>query len=124
ERWQRIAEEACKQCGRDMVPRISQVHNFGQLLSGWQNQSVGFFYEAANTDGDNGLKKRLAEIKAQDPADLLLVVGPEGGFSRTEAMKAMEAGWQTCSLGPRILRTETAALTALSIIMYELGDLG
>jgi len=123
-RGQRISEEACKQCGRDLVPLVSKVHNLEQLRGDWVNRPVCFFYEGASAGNDTSLKKVLTELKGQEPIDLLLVVGPEGGFSPTEANKAVAAGWTPCSLGPRILRTETAALTALSIIMYELADLG
>ncbi|MBI4681070.1 MAG: RsmE family RNA methyltransferase, partial [Nitrospirae bacterium] len=54
----------------------------------------------------------------------ILLIGPEGGFSDTETKMANEKGFTAASLGPRILRTETAALSAISIIQYELGDMG
>lgn len=125
ERWQRISEEACKQCGRDLVPLVSPVHKLERLISDWKAKPVCFFYEAANQQEHKvSLKKVLNDWAAQNIEELLLVVGPEGGFSPAEAARAVQAGWTTCSLGPRILRTETAALTAISIAMYELADLG
>ncbi|MGE5380172.1 MAG: 16S rRNA (uracil(1498)-N(3))-methyltransferase [Methylocystaceae bacterium] len=124
ERWQRISEEACKQCGRDLVPRVSEVRSLGQLIKEWTAGPILFFYEEARKHTHTDLKTVLAEIKAPQLTDLLLVIGPEGGFSPVEAKQAVSAGWIPCSLGPRILRTETAAIAALSIIMYELADLG
>jgi 16S rRNA (uracil1498-N3)-methyltransferase len=56
--------------------------------------------------------------------DIALIIGPEGGFAEGEIARAQEAGCKSITLGPRILRTETAAIAALSVLMYELGDLG
>ncbi len=71
---------------------------------------------------EQNLKKILNSFK--DIKNITLLIGPEGGFSNTETKMAVEKGFMTASLGPRILRTETAALSAISIIQYELGDMG
>ena len=71
---------------------------------------------------EQNLKKILNSFK--EITTIILLIGPEGGFSNTETKMAVEKGFMTASLGPRILRTETAALSAISIIQYELGDMG
>ena len=71
---------------------------------------------------EQNLKKILNSFK--DTKNITLLIGPEGGFSDTETKMAIEKGFITASLGPRILRTETAALSAISIVQYELGDMG
>jgi len=71
---------------------------------------------------DRNLKKILTSFK--DIKTITLLIGPEGGFSETETKIAVEKGFISASLGPRILRTETAPITALSILQYELGDMG
>ncbi len=68
------------------------------------------------------LKKVLKDFKAS--TDIVLLIGPEGGFSGEEVSAAVEKGFIEASLGPRILRTETAPIAAISIIQYELGDMG
>ena len=71
---------------------------------------------------DKNLKQTLLTLK--DITQLTLLVGPEGGFSNKEVKAAVDRGFREVSLGPRILRTETAPITAISIIHYELGDVG
>ena len=71
---------------------------------------------------EQNLKKILNSFK--DTKNITLLIGPEGGFTDTETKMANEKGFIAASLGPRILRTETAALSAISIIQYELGDMG
>ena len=67
---------------------------------------------------------RIALECFRQAREIMLMVGPEGGFSEEEVHAAVERGFITASIGPRILRTETAPLSALSIIQYELGDMG
>ena len=114
-RWQSIAESAAKQSGRGIIPEVSKVMSLkeaiayaGELdrvlipyeLSDNMAESVGALQEAANTDS------------------IGVFIGPEGGFERTEVEQVMEAGGQPISLGKRILRTETAGLTTLSVLMF------
>lgn len=115
----RIAEEAAKQCGRGVIPDVSAAKSLDEFLAAAKSSgaAVLFFYENA---ASVPLRERLQKINA---AHVAVVVGPEGGFTKDEAERAKRAGCVVTSLGPRILRAETAALAALSIVQYEKGDL-
>ncbi len=117
-RWNRIAEEAAKQCGRCRIPTVDAPLSFGDMLKEAAKSDVGLFcYEA---DGAKSLKSVLVEHPRA--ASVSVVVGSEGGFSPKEAAGAIGAGMEIVNLGPRILRCETApsyALSALSFF-YEL----
>ena len=82
------------------------------------DSSLVFFYENEN---EQSAKEYLRSLKAKQ---IVLLVGPEGGFSLDEAKLIEEAGGKSVTLGPRILRAETAALTAIAVTQYENGDLG
>jgi 16S rRNA (uracil1498-N3)-methyltransferase len=119
ERWQKIAKEAAKQCGRDLVPTVTPVIGLKEVLAGVAADTVVIMlYEG---QAGIGLKTILAQSKEKA---FLLIVGPEGGFSAGEYELCREHGAQIATLGPRILRTETASLAALAITMYQHGDLG
>lgn len=113
EQWQKIVISACEQSGRSVVPPVHQP----VTLEKWLGQP------------DNCLKLTLdpwtsATIKQLSPTDRLrLVIGPEGGFSDREVAATTLAGFQPVRLGPRVLRTETAALTAIAALQLQLGDL-
>ncbi|MGI6488801.1 MAG: 16S rRNA (uracil(1498)-N(3))-methyltransferase [Syntrophomonadaceae bacterium] len=122
ERWRKIAREACKQCGRVVVPEVTEVVDLGQALQ-MQGDALGiFFYE--------GEKNRPLKPVLRDNGTLFkqkgvfIHIGPEGGFSMSEVETARRCGLFLAGLGPRILRAETAALAALTTVLYELGDLG
>ncbi len=118
-RWQKIAAEAAKQCHRTIIPVVQEFTHFDKLLTNLTAfQTTLFFYEQEDQLG----VKQILRQSAKGP--FLLIVGPEGGFSQLEASGARERGAHVVSLGPRILRTETAATTALTIVLYECGDLG
>lgn len=124
ERWSRIAKEAAEQAHRGIVPEITPVLTWPQLLERAGDYAAAYFcYE--KEDALN-FRPLLAERKAglQEKADFLLIVGPEGGFSEAEAREAEAAGCLPVSLGRRILRTETAALVGLSCMLYEYGEFG
>jgi len=119
ERWQKIAAEAAKQCGRGAVPAVAPVASLAGALAGvGQDTAIIMLYEGA---GGEPLRDVLAGCAA---SSYLLLVGPEGGFSPAEAELCRARGALVATLGPRILRTETAALVALAIVLYEKGDLG
>lgn len=122
ERWNRIALEACKQCQRSCPPRVEPVAELADIIRLAGDAPVLFFYEGAR---HVSLQDTLEQVgpKARERG-MFLVIGPEGGFSEREASTAEKAGFYSAGLGPRILRTETAGLAALSIIMYVLGDMG
>lgn len=116
ERWQSIAESASKQAGRGYIPQVSAVQSFGEALAFSKKLDVVLFpYELAD-----GMQETKAIIGALCPGQSVgIFIGPEGGFERAEAEAAMEAGAKVITLGKRILRTETAGLTTLSILMYH-----
>jgi 16S rRNA (uracil1498-N3)-methyltransferase len=119
-RWRRIALSAAKQSGRTQVPEIFGVMDFSELARRpWAAELKIIFWENETARG----LARLAEEKS-GITTLLLVVGPEGGFTPEEVREATAAGFHSASLGKRILRTETAAVTALSLAQFIWGDLG
>lgn len=119
ERWQKIAAEAAKQCQRTIVPNVAAVQDLGKLLAatGGETQIIVLYEGRVPL----GLKQVLREKPGND---YLLIIGPEGGLSSREVQLAQERGAAIVTMGPRILRTETAALAAIAAVMYEHGDLG
>lgn len=119
ERWQKIAVEASKQCGRAVIPIVEPIASLATILTTLDAETVILMLYEGQTA--QGLKQVLAEHHAKN---YVLLVGPEGGFSRQEVALCQSHGAHIVTLGPRILRTETAALAGVSIVMYEYGDLG
>ncbi|NMA55530.1 MAG: 16S rRNA (uracil(1498)-N(3))-methyltransferase [Firmicutes bacterium] len=120
-RLRRIAREAAKQCGRAIVPIVEPACTIGDLTARFNTfEAVLFCWEKENTVDLKGVLQRLCSRPREN---MLLLVGPEGGFSPTEASLVIKSGAQPISLGPRILRTETAGLVALSTILYEFDEL-
>ncbi len=117
ERWQAIAESAAKQSGRGMIPKVSHVMSYAEALKVATSEGMALIpYELAQ--GMHSLKE--AAKKAIEENVVSVFIGPEGGFEETEIEKAKECGVVPVSLGKRILRTETAGFTTLSILMYEI----
>jgi 16S rRNA (uracil1498-N3)-methyltransferase len=115
-RLSRIAEEAAKQCGRAILPRVSTPISYKQMLSEAAKADMAIFcYEG---EGTLSLKSILDSV-SEAPRSISVIVGSEGGFSPEEALRAKEAGFLMASLGPRILRCETAPDYALSAISYR-----
>ncbi|MBK5242599.1 16S rRNA (uracil(1498)-N(3))-methyltransferase [Clostridium sp.] len=122
DRWNRIALEASKQSKRSLVPQINAPIEFVNLLEELKPMNLVVVpYE--NEEG-YGIKKLVQNIEKKHIVKVAIVIGPEGGFEEYEILKLKEIGAQIVTLGPRILRTETAGFTCLSLLMYELGDLG
>ena len=120
-RWQKIADEAAKQCGRTAllsVAAVTDLNDFLQQNAASAETELIFFYE---NEQDQTVKSYLSQVQAKR---IVLLVGPEGGFSLDEAAAVAAASGHSVTLGPRILRAETAALTALAVVQYEKGDLG
>ncbi len=115
-RWPAIARSAAKQCGRSVVPAIAPPIAFADVLHLPASLRVLL--------AEHGDTVPLATLAADPPDSLLLVVGAEGGFTATELAAAREAGVHLAGLGPRILRAETAALTACALAQSRWGDLG
>jgi 16S rRNA (uracil1498-N3)-methyltransferase len=114
ERWRRIARAAAQQCGRTRVPTIDEPAPLDVLLAApWPGlRLVAWEDEAA---------VRLADLPAAAAA-VVVVVGPEGGFHPGEVERAHAAGFRTVSLGRRVLRAETAAVTAVALCQHRWGD--
>ena len=123
-RWQRIAEEASKQSQRGIIPQIKNILTLKQL------KNIKDDYDLILVLWASEEKQSLSDIIKEkninvDNNNILLIVGPEGGFSEKEINYLKEnLNAKTITLGPRILRTETAPIVGLSVLLYELGDLG
>jgi 16S rRNA (uracil1498-N3)-methyltransferase len=118
-RWGRIAVEASKQCGREVVPRVLALQDYSEMIR--SASPAGLRVILWEREG-----KRLKEIlkTLEGKRAIFFVAGPEGGFSSEEVQLAEENGFIPVTLGRRILRAETASLCLLSILQYELGDIG
>jgi 16S rRNA (uracil1498-N3)-methyltransferase len=115
-RWRRIVLEACKQSGRARLPRIQPRDNLPPPDSAG---ALGLLLDPGPEAG------ALSEVSLPCPAGpIWLAVGPESGFGADEASAWIASGWLRIGLGPRTLRTETAALVALALVMQRWGDLG
>ncbi|UCH80938.1 MAG: 16S rRNA (uracil(1498)-N(3))-methyltransferase [Nitrospiraceae bacterium] len=130
DRWKKIAASAAQQSGRERIPEIMVPVTFDDYLAALPDLPLD---KTGKQDGllkvilsetceEQNLKKILKAN--QDATQISLLVGPEGGFSREEIHVAVEKAFVEVSLGPRILRTETAPISSISIIQYELGDMG
>lgn len=118
-RWEKIAVEACKQCGRTKPTVIENTLDFkSALLHSSDNSLQIILHVNTELSVKNHLKSTL-----QAPQNIILFVGPEGGFTDTEVLLAKEMGFISLGLGPRVLRTETASVSVLSIIQFFYGDL-
>jgi 16S rRNA (uracil1498-N3)-methyltransferase len=111
--WQKIADNACEQSGRTDVLMIYPPIT----LTSWLTQPKTGLCFLLDPGAQNNLSAQA------DYQEITLLAGPEGGFSHTEVTTAQQAGFQTILLGPRILRSETAGLVAISICQYLWGDL-
>jgi 16S rRNA (uracil1498-N3)-methyltransferase len=118
ERWRKIALSASRQSGREKVPFIAEPILFRDFFSTYKNTNGLIFSEK---EENRKLREVLTGFK--NFKEITLIVGPEGGFSQEEVTSSIEKGFTAVSLGTRILRTETAPITVLSIIQYELGDM-
>ena len=119
DRWNTIAESAAKQAGRSKIPEVTQVMSFNEALKKSQELDVVLIpYELA--EGMAEARKVIRDIgKGQS---IGIFIGPEGGFDHDEVEKAVECGAKSITLGKRILRTETAGLAVLAILMFELEE--
>jgi 16S rRNA (uracil1498-N3)-methyltransferase len=119
ERWNRISEEAAKQSGRGIIPRVSWAEDYGEVLNAAVHTDLPLFmYE---TGAREALRDVLEANKAIRSA--AIITGPEGGFEAFEADLARLSGLHVCSMGERILRCETAPIVAITALMYATGNL-
>ena len=119
ERWQKIAESAAKQSKRDIIPAVAEVTTITKLMECCECATKIIAYEC---EDKQGLKEALRANKEAE--SILVIIGPEGGISEAELNAARAGGAVPVSLGKRILRAETAGLTALAAILYEFDELG
>ena len=122
ERWQKIAVEASRQCGRADIPEIGEIVSFTEVLRsthpGWLNL-ICWEEESAR-----GIREVLRDPKYGKTRGFLLIIGPEGGFDKKEIDQALRADLLSVSLGKRVLRVDTAAVAVIAILQYEKGALG
>lgn len=120
EKLQKIADEACKQCGRTDTIIVDEIISFKEMKKRLEKEEASLFaYEASN----DSLRREINNIKTRGIREISIIIGAEGGFTPFEAdeLKAIESV-KCVSLGSRILRAETAALNLLSIIIYEMEE--
>ena len=118
-RWQQIAESAAKQSKRMLIPKIHEVMSFQDALKLAEELDIRLIpYELAK--GMKETKKILNQIRPGQSVGIF--IGPEGGFEENEVSQALEKGAQAITLGRRILRTETAGLAILSVLMFQLEN--
>ena len=119
ERYTMIAESAAKQSGRGMIPEVTMPVSFAEAVSMAEKLDMNIIpYEEA--EGVEYSRNIIKSIKGKK--SLGIFIGPEGGFAREEVEKALDAGASAITLGHRILRTETAGMAVISIIMFELEE--
>lgn len=113
--WNKIAQSACEQCGRNKIPVIDEPSVLHDFLRGNTPAACRLLLQPSATTS-------LHQIDTPD-STIDLLIGPEGGISSTETEMLFDAGFKAVSLGPRVLRTETAALAAAAILQAKWGDL-
>ncbi|MEK5477105.1 16S rRNA (uracil(1498)-N(3))-methyltransferase [Paenibacillus sp. FSL R5-0407] len=125
-RWRKIAKEAAEQAHRSRVPAVDSPVSWRELLKGLSAYDlVCLCYEKEHGQQlRDVLKPFVGKHPAGQPCSIAVIVGPEGGLSENEVSEAEAAGAVSIGLGRRILRTETAAMAALTCIMYESGEMG
>ena len=112
--WQGVIISACEQCGRATIPQLAAARNFSDWMS---NQETSGLHLLLQPDSDTG----LGRLKRPDER-IYVLIGPEGGLDADEQILAKSAGFIGICLGPRILRTETAAMAALAGMQTLWGD--
>ncbi len=118
QRWQRISEEAAKQSGRGIVPVVCEPIQFEDAVEGFSPDTL--YVLPYENEKNTSLKEVLRENSSY--TKIAIIIGPEGGFDEEEVNLAEKKGAHIVTLGPRILRCETAPVAAVSAVMYELGD--
>jgi 16S rRNA (uracil1498-N3)-methyltransferase len=114
--WRSIVISACEQSGRNKIPELVAPQTLHEFI---KNSSADFKFVLAPD-----AEKKLSLHTFNKNASVILLIGPEGGLSNQEIKQAEQAGFHGLNLGPRILRTETAAIAALAALQFYAGDLG
>jgi 16S rRNA (uracil1498-N3)-methyltransferase len=119
-RWRRIVQEASEQAGRAVLPDLEEPLSLAEALEQRKGQPALLAWEQ---EASLSLRQALLNLRPRLGDGLGIFVGPEGGFSQVEAQAAREAGVTVVSLGPLILRAETAGPVLAAVALYEAGDL-
>jgi 16S rRNA (uracil1498-N3)-methyltransferase len=120
-KWQQVAIEAAKQCGQNWLPKVRAPRKLSEFFS--DNVKFDLQLIGSLQSGAQHLKKILADYSSEHrhlPSSVLMLVGPEGDFTPAELALARSHGCRPITLGPIVLRVETAAIYCLSILSYEL----
>jgi 16S rRNA (uracil1498-N3)-methyltransferase len=118
-RWERIAVEASKQCGRGVVLKIEPLKDYSEILRTASRDSLRLILWERE-----GVRLKEALERSEEKTKIFFIIGPEGGLSEEEVDQAKRNGFTPVTLGRRILRSETASLCLVSILQYEWGDMG
>jgi 16S rRNA (uracil1498-N3)-methyltransferase len=119
QRWEAIARESLKQCGRSQIPRLGPPASFKVLVGTSQAYDLRIIFH----HGNPGLKSRSFQSDGKDVRKVLALIGPEGGFTPDEVELALKCGFVRVPLGPTILKADTAAVAACAVLQYAFGDL-
>lgn len=120
ERWQKIAHEAAQQSKRLSIPEITLPISFEELLTKIEKEAFTILL----WEDEKTLRLKTLLEKETEPERINIIIGPEGGLDAAEVERLREKGAVSATLGKRILRTETAGMAALTMILYHTGDLG
>ncbi len=124
ERWEKIVLESLKQCRRSRVPEIGDTLSFQEMLDAGKDADLRLIFWEGMSGADSGTAGEsyiFGERKKYQR--IFAAIGPEGGFSSAEIREARKAGFRTAGLGPRILKAETAAPAACTLLQHYFGDL-
>ena len=132
ERWERVIVEAAEQSGRGKLPTLQPAAMLAQACEqvrgvsfmAWEGEQSTHLRDALRQDAQTGEEPAQRRSGRARPFSVNLFVGPEGGFAEAEVERAASYGIATVTLGPRILRAETAAIAATALVLYEMGDVG
>jgi 16S rRNA (uracil1498-N3)-methyltransferase len=113
--WQAIAVAACEQSGRNVIPEIAAPLVLQDFLRAADARAARLLLSPAGTLGVDDLQRPAGEV--------IVLIGPEGGLAESEQRAALAAGFTAVRMGPRVLRTETAAVAALTLLQHRFGDL-
>ncbi|MBE9502872.1 MAG: 16S rRNA (uracil(1498)-N(3))-methyltransferase [Proteobacteria bacterium] len=120
-RWEKIALEASRQCGRNYIPSIETVTTIEELIDKFSNSDDNKTLKLIPWESQEDNK--LGNFMSTPYDKVIILIGPEGGFSTLEVNEARRAGFMSISLGKRILRTETAGIAVVSILQFLWGDM-
>jgi 16S rRNA (uracil1498-N3)-methyltransferase len=117
-RWQKIASESARQCGRSIIPAVAPLMSYQEMLKAGGAKAAKIIFWEGEMDRSIG---QLFRGEEKESPDYFFVIGPEGGFSGDEIARAGGEGFLPVSIGKRVLKVETAVLSILAILQYERG---